>query len=82
MIFIKKNKTEYAMQKSKGDRLLKLSGQFMQGRENCIASAHDKFSAAFIGVISENPTGCREILSMYEDFMRIRGGAEIALPDW
>ena len=80
MLVVHKNGTDYAMEKSQGGMLLQISGKFVQRRENLIASAHDRFSAAFIGVMSENPTGIKELLGMYEDFMRFQGGAEIALP--
>lgn len=59
--------------------LAKLSGQFLKGREDCIARAHEKFCAGFVGIVAENPLGIKEMFGMYTDYMLIEGGAEITL---
>ena len=79
VFFCRKNGTDYAIPKSSAEGLENLSSQFTRNRENCIAQAHERFCAGFVGTISENPLGIKEMFGMYEDYMRIEGGAEISL---
>lgn len=44
-----------------------------------ICNAHSKYMVGLLGCMSENPVGIRHYIAMYEDFMRVEGGAEIAL---
>lgn len=63
------------------DRMGGMAKELCKRRKDRIVDAHTKYMVALIGCMSDNPAGVRQFVMLYEDFMRIEAGAEVALRD-
>ncbi len=79
-VVIKKKKNRvFVVDNQNLQRLKELSDCVVNRRKQRISDAHTKFIVGWMGCMSDNPVGMREFLNMYEDFIRVEGGGEIAL---